>query len=533
MNLDTMLLAGTEDSTIGEGALPGTYGSILFAKTEDGTPRETTEVPAFFADLNLDQVIDAIAAGKQEYNLKPFFYTPLHDIDAIEYRHEVLRDLENRTLFERIESFAEKMRAVREHLAQSDKLYYQYRKERGFLDAVELYCGAVIDLVHDLSLVEPQSRGLLAFREFLRNYTESDRFATLQTDTKQLLADLSGVTYCFTVKGNAVTVRKCEGEVDYSAEVEATFAKFGRRSARVYRGESRRWPDMDHVEAEVLDCVAQLYPEIFSRLDIYCARNSSYLDETICLFDREIQFYVAYLKYITRIRQAGLQFCYPQVSDTSKEVYGYGAFDIALAYELMGKKSVAVTNDFHLNDQERIIVVSGPNQGGKTTFARMVGQLHYLASLGCPVPGTKAQLFLCDGIYTHFGREEDIQNLRGELKQDLTRIHDILEQATTDSIIIVNEIFTSTALQDAILLGERVMQRMIELDLLCVCVTFIDELASLSEKTVSMVSTVVPDNPTERTYKILRRPADGLSYAISIAEKYGLTYECLREQIGE
>jgi DNA mismatch repair protein MutS len=508
-----------------------TFQSILFQRAEDGARAETAAEPAFFKDLNLDQVVEALVAGKQEYNLRPFFYTTLHHIEAIRYRQEVMSDLEGRTLYRCITSFAEAMHAMRQHLAQAGKLHYKRQQQRWFVDAVRLYCEAVKTLVDDLREIDVQSQGFRDFHAYLAEYVQSARFTSLVAETEHVIADLATVRYNLLIKGNTIKVLKYESEIDYSADVEATFAKFKQGAAKNYLAQFPKGPDMNHVEAQVLDCVAQLYPDVFDSLDSYCTRNSEYLDPTIGLFDREVQFFVAYLEYAASFRAAGLKFCYPQLSAQSKDVLGKEVFDVALAHKLIRERLPVVCNDFHLTDSERIMVVSGPNQGGKTTFARTFGQLHYLAGLGGLVPGREAQLFLYDRLFTHFEREEDIASLHGKLEDDLVRIHDILSEATPSSIIIMNEIFTSTTLQDAIFLGKQALEKVMELDMLCVCVTFIDELATLSEKTVSMVSTVVPNNPTLRTYKIVRKPADGLSYAISIAEKYQLTYDCLQERI--
>lgn len=507
------------------------FHSILFDRTENGVEVAEREEPSFFADLNLDQVLETMTIGREEYDLKPFFYTPLHDVPAVQYRHEVLRDLEKRAMFESVRAFAQTMRRMREHLAQAEKLHYKYQKERWFLDAVEIYCDAVRSLADGLAHLEVNSRGFQAFREYLCSYTESDGFTSLAAETQALKEALAGVKYSVHIRGSRVNVSKYGGEADYSAEVEETFAKFKQGAVKDYRVKFRGWPDMDHVEARILELVAQLHPEVFLKLDEYCARHRDYLDSAIGAFDREVQFYLAYLEYIERFKTAGLPFCYPQVSARSKEVYADEAFDLALANKLVPEGPAVVCNDFYLKDPERIFVVTGPNQGGKTTFARMFGQLHYLASLGYPVPGRRAGLLLPDRMFAHFEREEELATLRGKLDDELVRIHDVLQQATSNSVIIMNESFTSTTLNDALFIGTEVLQRIIRLGSLAVYVTFVDELASLSESTVSMVSTVVPDNPALRTYKVVRKPADGLAYAAAIAEKYGLTYDSLRRRI--
>ncbi|MEW5960457.1 MAG: DNA mismatch repair protein MutS [Chloroflexota bacterium] len=508
-----------------------TFLSILFKNAEDYLKNETVDTPDFFMDLNLDQIVEAITARKEAYNLKPFFYTPLRNIEAIRYRHEVMLDMEDATLMAHIKAFAEKMTIVRRYLALIEKLDFDYHKKGWFLEAALVYCEAVTNLERDLRLANLKSRGFLAFREHITHYVHSPEFEALRAEAEAVKSELSGIRYSVIIQPGKFSVRKYDGEMDYTVEVEQVFEKFKQGAVNDYRVKLYEASGMNHIEAKILEFVTRLYPEPFAALDRFCAGHSQFIDETIRVFDREIQFYLAYLEFLAVFKRKGLPFCYPQVSATRREVDTYDAFDLALANSLLTTKQPVICNDFFLQGPERIIVVSGPNQGGKTTFARMFGQLHYLASLGCPVPGREARLFLFDQIFTHFEREEDIRNLRGKLQDDLVRIHDILTRATPDSILILNEVFASTTLKDAVFLSQEIMAKVMKLDLLGVWVTFIDELSTLSEKTISMISTVDPDNPATRTFKIIRKPADGLAYALSIAKKHRLTYEQIKERL--
>jgi hypothetical protein len=506
------------------------FHSVLFEQS-DGAAFGVPEEPPFLSDLNLDQVLGSMLAGRERYELEPIFYAPLHDVRGVRYRHEVLRDLERSDVLASIKDFAAEMRRMREHLAQVEKLYYALQKQAWFLDAVEIYCQAVGLLSKGLPQCEVSSRGIAGFSGYLATYTASDRFATLAAETQALKQALADVRYSVRIRGSRVTVTRYEGEVDYGAEVRETFARFRQGAVNSYLINLPDLADMDHVEAQVLDRVARLYSDVFGRLAGYCADHRDYLDETIGRFDREVQFYLAYLELISRLTAVGLPFCYPQVSSESKEISAEQTFDLALANKLAPDGRQVVCNGFYLEEPERMIVVTGPNNGGKTTFARTVGQLHYLASLGLLVPGKSARLYLPDRIFTHFEREEDIETLRGKFEDELVRVHEILKQATPNSIIVMNESFSSTTLNDALFVGAEVMQRILDRGCLGVYVTFVDEIAALGEGTVSMVSQIVPENPAERTFKILRQPANGLAYAWAIAEKYGLTYERLLGRI--
>ena len=185
------------------------FHSILFERTEDSI-KESLEQPAFFADLNLDQVVDAITARKKEYNLKPLFYTPLRDAETIRYRHEVMRDMEDATLMAHVQAFAEKMIRVRRYLALVEKLDFHYHQSGWFLEAGLVYCDTVTELARDLSQANLQSRGFLAFREYVTHYVQSEEFQSLLEEAHKVRDGLSDVKYCVIIQVGMFKVRKYE-----------------------------------------------------------------------------------------------------------------------------------------------------------------------------------------------------------------------------------------------------------------------------------------------------------------------------------
>jgi len=198
-----------------------TFHSILFESTTNSVTKEPLDAPDFFMDLNLDQIVDAIIAPKQEYNLRPFFYAPLHDVEVIRYRHEVMQDMEDGTLLEYIKTFAQNMLILRRYLVLIEKLDFNYHKKGWFLEAALDYCDAVTNLGNNLGLANLKSCGLLAFREYVTHYVQSPGFHRLVENAQTAKAGLSGVKYSVIAQLGKFSVRKYAGETDYTEEVES------------------------------------------------------------------------------------------------------------------------------------------------------------------------------------------------------------------------------------------------------------------------------------------------------------------------
>jgi hypothetical protein len=481
-----------------------------------------------FADLNIDQVIDKATPGRDDSDLRALFSEPQAHAETIRYRQEVCRDLEDPGLAEAVKAFGDRMARVRS-LTNADRSAHRYQRLRWLVDAAGIYGEAVRTLGDALKRTSLRSRGLRAFQDYLTMYASSDGFQELAEDARRVKASLDGVRYSVRIDGLRVRVLPYRDEADYGAELEDTFARFAQGAVKV-RGFRFPTAYMTRVDAEIVERVARLHPDVFAALEQFGERHAGFVDATIARFDREVRFYLAYLDLISPLRSAGLPFCYHEVGG-SGDVEAFEAYDLALALKLAKEGTKPVPNDFGLRGSERILVVTGPNQGGKTTFARMFGQLHYLASLGLPVPGVSACLPLFDRIYTHFDREERAEDLTGKLEDDLLRLHRIVESATGQSVVILNESLSSTTVDDALFISRQVLGDLMARGSIGVCVTFLDELSRLGPETVSMVATVDPEDLTSRTHKIERRPADGLAYAHALAEKHSITYESVRERV--
>ena len=211
-----------------------------------------------------------------------------------------------------------------------------------------------------------------------------------------------------------------------------------------------------------------------------------------------MQFYLAYLEHIAPFRASGLAFSYPRVSGRSKDVHGHRRRSISRwpQTQLIGQRRV-VTNDFRLTERGAILVVTGP-----TTAARRPSRGPSATALPRrprpAVAGEEVQLFFADRCSPTSSARTTYETLRGKFEDELFRSTRSSRTRPATACSIMNESFGSTTLRDALTVGSGGRATIIDLDALCVFVTFVDELASARPTHGQHDEHVVPDDPPMR-----------------------------------
>jgi DNA mismatch repair ATPase MutS len=285
----------------------------------------------------------------------------------------------------------------------------------------------------------------------------------------------------------------------------------------------------DSIDDEIYKALVILFPKEFKLIKEFFDEIKDFYDESLKKIVLDMRFYFIYIAYMNFLKSDDIYFSIPELSNDFNEE-SVESFDLALYYKLFKEHNKIVTNSYKITNDERMIIITGPNQGGKTTFTRQIGQLHYLASLGLLIPGLKNKIHIVDNIYTFFKTEENLDNLDGKLKIELESVKKILSEASKNSLILFNEIFASTTKLDGLKIANLIMDEINNLGSMCVFVTFLTDLKSRKD-VILMCSNVSKDNSAIRTFKITRTDNFDSAYPSSIQNKYGLTYQEIKERL--
>ena len=266
--------------------------------------------------------------------------------------------------------------------------------------------------------------------------------------------------------------------------------------------------------------------------------------------EREIAFYLGAAQLFRALTARGLPVCRPLLADAGeRHLQVSGLYNVNLA--LNGGDEAArgiVGNDLDMADDGRILVLTGPNQGGKTTFTRAVGLLQVLAQAGLYAPAAAATVSPADVVDTHFPVDEPGHAEGGRLAEEARRLASIFASSSERSLILMNESLASTSPSESLYLAEDVVRGLRLLGARAVFATHLHELGERvdainrevdgASRLVSMVAGIESGatgngsrGEVRRTYRIRPGPPVGLSYARDIARRYGISYDDIRAQL--
>ena len=482
---------------------------------------------AFFQDLNLNRIIEQICREWEEDVASFYYYFPA-DRAGEDYRRAVYADVRQEGVYDILCAFVERMKARQEAQEQKKRVCsrcVRLQEMTWHLAEVRHYCEALVVLDKELSDISLKSRGMLKFQKYLKEYLETEEFKKLMETVRDIQGRLDSIHLILTYENGRVSVSAGTAQGSYDSFLRECFPGISRRLVSPF-GVSA---DLSDLETEIIRLVQKKQPELFQAVSGFAEKYRDYAREILLRFASEIKYYLSFYCFETKMQEAGFVFSAPDTLDNEK-MYARGLYDLALACVNMRERKATIPNDMEYREGEHFFVLTGPNQGGKTTFARSLGQLVYFSKMGLDVPAAAANVHYFSGILTHFSVEESVETGRGKLKEELVRLSPMMKAYSRNAFVVINELFTTAENYDACIMGRRVLEHFTSGLCSGIYVTHLKELAEEGGGIVSLRAML--DESGRQNFLIARSAAVESASAVNQVNRHRLTYGQLKERLG-
>ena len=189
------------------------------------------------------------------------------------------------------------------------------------------------------------------------------------------------------------------------------------------------------------------------------AQSAEHVLSFFVLLQTELAFYIGCLNLYERLSGKGEPVTFPIPFDCHERRHSFHRlYDVSLA--LILEKRV-VGNYVNAYDKD-LIIITGANQGGKSTFLRSIGQAQLMMQCGLFVPAESFSANICDGVFTHYKKEEDATMKSGKLDEELERMSGIADRIKQNSLILFNESFSATNEREGSEIGRQIVRALLE-----------------------------------------------------------------------
>lgn len=247
----------------------------------------------------------------------------------------------------------------------------------------------------------------------------------------------------------------------------------------------------------------------------------------------EFVYYIRCAEFISSLIEKGCIFSEPQpVAEDGTAMSAKGFYNLKLAMNMEDFSGI-VPNDLTFDKEHTVYILTGANRGGKTTITQAVGQLFVLAQGGLFVPAESFRYVPCDCIYTHFPADEDKTMDLGRLGEECVRFKEMFSQATSRSLLLLNETFSTTSFEEGYYIAKDSVKALLTKAVRTIYNTHMHKLGEDAEMFTrestgaGAASLIMQTEDGKRSFKVALAQPEGSSYAKDIAEKYGVTYDML------